>query len=182
MGEDRARRDIGDGLFLLSAVPMGVPGVVSHETRGQIQPREVHGFIVLAIEHRTDAFSRNGPPAKTPSPARDEGWRLGFSSPSPTVNVSTPSSDRAAFIPSTWQGTYSDEGVSARKEDVCDVGELGSSPVLYGSRFVIAWDHQGASFVVALDAGPARALARDRQKSIHGARLSWWSTPAALES
>jgi outer membrane protein assembly factor BamB len=43
----------GDRLFLLSAVPIGVEGAASHEPRGQIQPRAVHRFIVLAIDRRT---------------------------------------------------------------------------------------------------------------------------------
>ena len=52
----------GERLFLLSAVPMGVEGVASHEPRGQIQPRSIHRFIVLAIDRRS-GLSGNEPPA-----------------------------------------------------------------------------------------------------------------------
>src|SRR5512134_1068625 len=43
----------GDLLFLLSAVPIGAQGVASHEPRGHIQPRDIHRFIVLAIDRGT---------------------------------------------------------------------------------------------------------------------------------
>ena len=55
----------GDRLFLLSAVPMGVEGVASHEPRGQIQPRDIHRLIVLAMTVLPDALFGNEPPAKS---------------------------------------------------------------------------------------------------------------------
>ena len=43
----------GDHLFLLSAVPVGVVGPGSHQSRSAIQPRDVHRYTVLAIDRRT---------------------------------------------------------------------------------------------------------------------------------
>ncbi len=62
------------------------------------------------------------------------------------------------------------------KKMFADVGESGITPVLYGNRLVIAWDHQGASFVVALDARTGQELWRaDRQE------VDSWSTPLVVE-
>src|SRR6058998_1770713 len=43
----------GDRVFVLSAVPAGLAGEASHAPRGGVQPRDVHRFIVLAIDRRT---------------------------------------------------------------------------------------------------------------------------------
>src|SRR5262245_38692614 len=43
----------GDRVFLLTAAPVGVDGGLDHAPRGGAQPREVHRFLVLAIERRT---------------------------------------------------------------------------------------------------------------------------------
>ena len=52
----------------------------------------------------------------------------------------------------------------------------GSSPVLHGNKLVIIWDHQGDSFIVALDKRTGRQLwkvARDEETS--------WSSPIVVE-
>src|SRR4029434_2118000 len=43
----------GDRLFVSTAIPMGITGAAAHEPRGQIQPRDVHQFRILAIDRRT---------------------------------------------------------------------------------------------------------------------------------
>jgi len=43
----------GDRIFLLTAVPVGVAGPAQHRPRGIVQPRDVHRFIVLAIDRRS---------------------------------------------------------------------------------------------------------------------------------
>src|SRR5438874_10463442 len=40
----------GDRLFVLSAVPAGIPEAASHEPRGAVQPRDTHRFVVMAID------------------------------------------------------------------------------------------------------------------------------------
>jgi len=52
----------------------------------------------------------------------------------------------------------------------------GSSPALHGETLVINWDHEGGSFVAALDAGsgrPSWKVARDERTS--------WSSPLIVE-
>src|SRR5262245_35145349 len=43
----------GDRLFVMTAVPNGARSAASHEPRGHIQPRDVHRFVVMAIDRST---------------------------------------------------------------------------------------------------------------------------------
>src|SRR4026209_1851339 len=43
----------GDRFFLLTAVPVGVPGDAQHTPRGGLTPRGVHRFMVMAIDRYT---------------------------------------------------------------------------------------------------------------------------------
>ena len=52
----------------------------------------------------------------------------------------------------------------------------GTSPVLYGDTIVVNWDHQGQSFITALDKRTGRErwrVERDEQSS--------WATPLVVE-
>jgi outer membrane protein assembly factor BamB len=48
--------------------------------------------------------------------------------------------------------------------------------VLYGNRIVIVWDHQGPSFVVALDKNTGQEVWRSERKEIDS-----WATPLVVE-
>lgn len=53
----------------------------------------------------------------------------------------------------------------------------GSSPVLHGDRLIVNWDHEGASFLVALDKQTGKKLWRvDRDEPTS------WSTPLVVEN
>jgi outer membrane protein assembly factor BamB len=69
-----------------------------------------------------------------------------------------------------WQRQFGEKKMFA------DVGESGSTPVLYNNRVVIAWDHQGASFVVALDARTGEEVWRAHRQEVDS-----WSTPLVVE-
>ena len=43
----------GDKLFVLTAIPAGSSGAASHQPRGGIQPRDVHRFVVIALDRHT---------------------------------------------------------------------------------------------------------------------------------
>jgi outer membrane protein assembly factor BamB len=52
----------------------------------------------------------------------------------------------------------------------------GSTPVLFGDRLVVVWDHQGQSFIVAMDKRSGRELWRvDRDE------IDSWATPLVVE-
>ena len=48
----------------------------------------------------------------------------------------------------------------------------GASPALHGDTLVVNWDHEGDSFIVALDAGSGRELWRRERDEVTS-----WSTP-----
>ena len=72
---------------------------------------------------------------------------------------------------------YSADGEKLWEKDLGDMttrngfGE-GASPALLGETLVVNWDHEGDSFIVALDAGSGRELWR-RQRD----EVTSWSTP-----
>ena len=167
----------GDRLFLLSAVPMGAQGVASHEPRGHIQPRDVHRFIVLAIDRRTGrvVWERTAREERPRQPSMKDGTWASSSAITDGQRV-------YAFFESSGLYAYDMAGNLlwqkhlGEKKMFADVGESGSTPVLHGNRLVIAWDHQGASFVVALDARTGQEVWRaDRQE------VDSWSTPLVVE-
>lgn len=52
----------------------------------------------------------------------------------------------------------------------------GSSPLLVDDTVVILWDHEGDSFIVALDA----ATGKERWKKVRSGEITSWSTPLAV--
>ena len=52
----------------------------------------------------------------------------------------------------------------------------GSTPVLFGRYLVVVWDHQGESFIVALDKSSGNEIWRVRRDEIDS-----WATPLVVE-
>jgi outer membrane protein assembly factor BamB len=167
----------GDRLFLLSAVPVGVQGDASHEPRGHLQPRAVHRFIVLAIDRRTGRviWKRTAREERPRQPSMKDGTWASSSAITDGQRV-------YAFFESSGLYAYDMEGNLlwqkhlGEKRMFADVGESGSTPVLHGNRLVIAWDHQGASFVTALDARTGQEIWRANRQEVDS-----WSTPLVVE-
>jgi outer membrane protein assembly factor BamB len=166
----------GDRLFLLSAVPVGVEAPGSHQSRSAIQPRDVHRFIVLAIDRRTGRvlWERTAREERPRAPAMKDGtWA--------SSSAITDGSRVFAFFESSglyaygmdgsliWQKQFGD------KQMFADVGESGSTPVLFGDRLVVVWDHQGRSFIAALDAGTGAELWRRPRDEVDS-----WATPLVV--
>src|SRR6185295_6102084 len=62
------------------------------------------------------------------------------------------------------------------KNMFAEVGESGSTPVLYGNRLVVVWDHQGTSFIVALNASTGEEIWRAERQDVDS-----WGTPLVVE-
>ena len=170
----------GDRLFVLTAIPMGAAGVTSHDPRGQVRPRDVHRFTILAIDRRTGrvVWERTAREERPRAPSmRDGTWA--------SSSAITDGQRVFAFFESSglyaydmdgtllWQKHFGDKNMFA------EVGESGSTPVLYGNHLVVVWDHQGSSFIVALNASTARRSgAPSGRTSTRGARRCG-NTPAA---
>ena len=167
----------GDRLFLLTAVPVGVSGAAEHAPRGGAQPREVHRFMVLAIDRRTgkviwERTAREERPHEASHP--DNGTWASSSAITDGQRV-------YAWFESQGLFAYDMDGKLLWEKDLGDkrmrqqFGE-GSTPALHGDRIVVVWDHQGQSFVVALDTLTGQEIWRVAREEI-----DTWSTPLVVE-
>ena len=166
----------GDHLFLLSAVPVGIDGPASHQSRSTMQPRDVHRFIVLAIDRRTGRikWERTAQEERPRAPSMKDGtWA--------SSSAITDGSRVFAFFESSGLYAYNMDGSLlwqkhfGDKQMFAEVGESGSTPVLYGDRLVVVWDHQGESFIVALDARTGAELWRKSRDEVDS-----WATPLVV--
>ncbi|MBI4566406.1 MAG: PQQ-binding-like beta-propeller repeat protein [Planctomycetes bacterium] len=170
----------GDRVFITAAVPIGEavpppagsrPGDHDNETAVRRQK-----FVVLAVHRRNGrviwekAVRENTP--------HEGGHETGsYASPSPVTD-----GERVyAFFGS--QGLYCLDwsGDLVWEKDLGDMhtkhghGE-GSSPALYGDTLIVNWDHEGPSFVVALD----KRTGTQRWK-VDRDEVSSWSTPLVVK-
>ncbi|MBL9138433.1 MAG: PQQ-like beta-propeller repeat protein [Verrucomicrobiales bacterium] len=170
----------GDRVYLTSAVPIGEaqPPVYDRApgTHDNVPVTHRHRFVVLAVD-RTDGRIVWQTSVKEEFP--HEG---GHATGSLASNSPTTDGERVyAFFGSRGLYCLDREG---RVEWSKDLGRMktlhahgeGSSPVLYGDWLVVCWDHEGDSFLMALDkrTGAQRwKVARDEKTS--------WSTPLVVD-
>jgi outer membrane protein assembly factor BamB len=167
----------GDRIFLLTAVPVGVSGPAEHAPRGGVQPRDVHRFMVLALDRRTGkvVWERMAREARPHEASHQDNGTWASSS------AITDGRHVFAWFESQGMFAYDMDGTLLWQKDLGDkqmrqqFGE-GSTPVLYGNRLVIVWDHQGQSFVVALD-----ALTGDEVWRVARDEIDTWATPLVVD-
>jgi outer membrane protein assembly factor BamB len=167
----------GDRVFVLSAIPAGAAGGATHAPRGGVQPRTAHRFMVYAIDRATgrtvwEQVAREATPHEGSHP--DNGtWA--------SSSASTDGERVFAYFESQGLYAYDMTGKLLWQKDFGkkimrnEFGE-GTTPALYGNRLVLTWDHQGASFIVALDANTGNELWRVPREEI-----DTWSTPLIVE-
>jgi outer membrane protein assembly factor BamB len=167
----------GDRVFVLTAVPVGSTLAESHAPRGAARPSEAHKYQVLAIDRATgkvvwERSAREERPHEASHP--DNGTWASSSAVTDGRHVIASFESRGLFA-------YDMNGTLVWEKDLGDkqmrqqVGE-GSTPVLHGDRLVLVWDHQGQSFVVALDKNTGRELWRAPREEI-----DTWATPLVVE-
>jgi outer membrane protein assembly factor BamB len=167
----------GDRLFVVTAVPVAVDGAAQHLPLGTIEPRGVHRFVVLALDRANGQViwertaAEEVPRAKS---MRDGTWA--------SSSAITDGRFVFAFFESAGLYAYDMEGTLlwqrrfGDKLMFAEVGESGGTPVLYRDRLVIAWDHQGDSFTVALDARTGQEIWRRARDEVDS-----WATPLVVE-
>ncbi|MEO8260039.1 MAG: PQQ-binding-like beta-propeller repeat protein [Acidobacteriota bacterium] len=167
----------GDRLFVLTAIPMAAPGGTPHDPRGQVQPRDVHRFMLLAIDRRTGrvVWERIAREERPHAPSmRDGTWASSSAiTDGQRVFAYFESSGLYAYdMDGTllWQKHFGDKNMFA------EVGESGGTPVLYGNHLVVVWDHQGTSFIVALNAATGQEIWRAGRQDVDS-----WGTPLVVE-
>ncbi len=167
----------GDKVFVLSAVPVGVDLAASHQPRGGVRPAVPHKFVVMAIDRKTGKVAWEKT-ARESMPHEGAHQQFGTYASSSAI---TDGERVYAFFDSFGLYAYDMNGKLLWEKDLGDkkmrneFGE-GQTPVLHGNTIVVQWDHQGPSFITALDKMTGKELWRtDRQE------IDSWGTPLVVE-
>jgi outer membrane protein assembly factor BamB len=172
-----------DRIYVLTAVPSGKPNEVAEPTAssdGQrprnIQPTQTQQFTILALR-REDGGVIWKKVLREEVPHEGTHTTATWASNSPI----TDGEHIFAYFGSRGLFCLDMEGNLIWEKDLGDMqtrrgfGE-GSSPALHGDTLLINWDHEGDSFIVALDKRTGKELwRRDRDE------VTSWSTPLIVE-
>jgi len=160
-------------IFLTTAVPAGAPLPESHRPLGGVSPRTPHRFVVMAIDRATgkviwERVAREETPHEASH--QDNGTWASSSAVTDGEHVIASFESRGIFAfdlegTPIWQVDLGDKRM--RNE----FGE-GSTPALHGHHLVVVWDHQGGSFITALDKRTGKELWRQPRDEI-----DTWATP-----
>ena len=139
-------------------------------------PSSVHQFVIFAI-NRSDGSIRWQQTAREEVPHEGTHQTGSLAANSPV----TDGEHVYAYFGSRGLYCYDMQGDLQWEKDLGDMytrrsfGE-GSSPVLHGNAIVINWDHEGDSFIVALDKRTGEELWKvDRDE------VTSWATPIVVE-
>jgi outer membrane protein assembly factor BamB len=168
----------GDRIYVLSAVALDGAGKVGGPAR---KPSETllakQRFLVTAYD-RHDGSLEWQRVAVERVPHEGHHQESGWATASPV----TDGERLYAHFGSAGTFAYTLEGELVWKVDLGDMttrlgyGE-GSSPALWGDTLIINWDHEGDSFVVALD----KRTGKERWRKDRPGELTSWSTPLIVE-
>ncbi len=175
---------LGERIFLTTAIstPREIPQPEVEEEDGpgrrrrNIQPTYVQRFVTLALDRGTGEVvwqhtSRESAPHE--GTHQDATW----ASSSPI----TDGEHLFANFGSNGLFAYDLEGKLLWQKDLGDMqtrngfGE-GSSPALHGNTLILTWDHEGDSFIVALDKRTGAELWRQNRDEVTS-----WATPLVVE-
>ena len=166
-----------DQVFLTTAIPSGTSGSTSREPRGGVKPRDPHRFVVIAIDRATGKTHwERVVREETPHEAthQDNGTWASSSAVTDGQHVIASFESRGIYAYDlkgnpTWHVDLGDKRM--RNE----FGE-GSTPALHRNHLVLVWDHQGESFIAALDKRTGKELWRQKREEI-----DTWATPLIVE-
>lgn len=163
----------GDHVFVLTAVPVGDEEL---EGGGKIQPDEPQRFTVMALE-REDGSVAWEHVAREAVPHEgthgDATWA--------SASALTDGELLFAYFGSNGLFAYDLEGEPLWERQLGlmqtrnGFGE-GASPAVHGDTLVVQWDHEGPSFIVALD----KRTGKERWKRDRDEPTSW-ATPVIVE-
>jgi outer membrane protein assembly factor BamB len=167
----------GERLYLLTAIPVGLSAEEGHAARGGITPRHIYRFVTLAIDRRDgriiwERIATEERPHESTHPINGT-WASSSAATDGELIIS--------FFESRGMYAYDMNGKLlwhkrfGEKTILSETGE-GTTPALYGNYVVLVWDHQGESFIVALDKRSGKELWR-----VARAEADTWSTPLIVE-
>ncbi len=170
----------GERVFLTSAVEAGVaegsPEPMAPGAHDNLAPAQVLDFVVLAVDRRSGeiAWRRT---VRSERPHEGTHATGSWASASPVTD-----GERVfAFFGSRGLYALDLDGAPLWERDLGDMetfhghGE-GSSPALWGDTLIVNWDHQGDSFLVALDKRSGEERWRAGRDEITS-----WSSPLVVE-
>ena len=165
----------GDLLFVSTAVPVGASDAEAHAARGKAPG--AHKYVVMALDRKDGRVVWERVVREdTPHEAAHQEWGT-WASPS----IVTDGTHVIASFESRGIYAFDMKGTPVWQKDLGDksmrnqFGE-GSSPALHGNTLVIVWDHQGASFIIALDKRTGDERWRTARDEIDS-----WATPLIVE-
>lgn len=170
----------GDRVFLTTAIPTGdavaTPAPESHGAHDNVHSARRQRFVVLAIDRRDGRvlWERT---------VREERPHESVHATGSWASPSAVTDGERVYASFGSAGIYAltVDGAPVWSADLGDMRSLhghgeGSSPALADGRLIVNWDHEGDSFVTALDAKTGKErwkVARDEPTS--------WSTPLVVE-
>lgn len=174
----------GDRIFVLTAIPTGkrveppASAPEQEQRRGPrgIQPTEVHQFAVLAVNRRDGKILWQ-------RIVREELPHEGTHPTGTWASNSAVTDGQHVFAFFGSRGLYAlDMNGNVKWEK--DFGDLtirlgfgeGASPAIHGDRIIVNWDHEGQSFIAALDKKTGKELWRTNREE-----MTSWSTPLVVE-
>jgi len=185
----------GDHVFVLTGIrtdersnavdaPTSAPQAEKREGRrgrghsmSNPKPTQVHRFVVLCLDRKTGRIRWERTATGT-TPHEGHHRQYGtFASASPV----TDGKHVWAYFGSRGLYCYSMDGTFKWHKDFGKMtmarsfGE-GCSPVLYGDRIIIKRDHEGDSFIVALDKHTGKEIWRTNRSEVTS-----WSTPVVVD-
>lgn len=161
-----------DRIFLLTAVPTDPSTVAGLPPRGSVPPQLPHRFILLAIDRATGkTLWEQVVREATPHERHQENGTWASTSAVTDGQVVIASFESRGIYAFDLGGKKLWEKDLGAKRMRSQFGE-GSSPALHGRFVVHVWDHQGESFIVALDKTTGNEIWRQPRKEI-----DTWATP-----
>lgn len=173
----------GEHVFLTTAVPAGTAdsgdGLFTRLTRrfvGTESPSQTLRYTVLAIDRRTGAIAWERV-AREAAPHEGKHQTGSWAAPSAVTDGEV----LCAFFGSAGLFCFDMDGTPLWDRDIGDMeirmgfGE-GASPAIHGDTVVVNWDHQGESFILALD----KRTGTERWRTERDEMTSW-ATPLVVE-
>lgn len=165
----------GSLVFISTAVPIGVSDGEAHAARGSSP--STHKYVVMALDRKDGRIVwERVAHEEAPHEGSHQEWGT-WASPS----IVTDGTHVIASFESRGIYAYDMKGTPVWQKDLGDkkmrnqFGE-GSSPALHGNLLVVVWDHQGESFITALDKRSGAERWRAPRDEIDS-----WATPLVVE-
>jgi outer membrane protein assembly factor BamB len=168
----------GDRVYVLTAIPLGVPAEQQHAPRGGLPKRGVHQYKVLALDRKTgktvwEQIAREEEPHEASH--QDNGTWASSSAITDGEHVIAYFESRGLYAYDMngkliWQTDFGDKKMRNQ------FGE-GSTPALHGNTLIVVWDHLNQpSYVIALDKRTGKELWR-----VDHPEMDTWATPLVVE-